>query len=132
MIQLKIDPSTGDLAVAPNGWLQLVGTPGQVTPAVLAQKLRIRLSLLQGEYVLDQSVGIPWLQAILGKGTQGAATAILRRAITTCAGVASLVSFSLTVSDSRVASVSFTVTTATGEEVSITDFVWSAPTGGST
>jgi hypothetical protein len=74
----------------------------------VGQRLRFRLSLWQGEFVLDRSVGIPALSVILAKGRVALAEALLRRAIATCPGVAALRSFSLELDrPTRAASVAF-------------------------
>ena len=127
MIQFALNTTTGDLLLDANGTIQLLGAAGTVTPDVLAQKLRIRLKLLKGDYVLDGNIGVPWIQAIVGKDTQGVATQILRKAIATCPGVATLDSFTLTVSSARAVSVSFSVTSTTGDPVTVADFVWGGP-----
>lgn len=122
MRDLALNPTTGDLMVTA-GELTLTGAPNATTVDAVEQKLRIRLSLLLGEYLLDTSVGIPYTQTILGvKGNQAIAEGIFRQAITTCPGVASLLSFSLTVGANRQASLSFSVKAITGDVVTINDF----------
>ena len=87
------------------------------------QRLRFRLSLWQGEFVLDRAVGIPALSIILAKGRVALAEALLRRAIATCPGVAALRSFSLEVDRStRASSVAFDARTLDGEPVSLEAF----------
>ena len=121
MRQLALDPTSNDLALA-NHSLTLVGTSGAVTPDVLAQKLKIRLGLFLGEYILDGNVGTPWLQQLLGKVSKQVAEGMLRTEITTCPGVASLLSFALTVGNDRQASLSFSVRAITGDVATVTDY----------
>ena len=122
MRDLALNLSTGDLAITA-GELTLTGAPNVTTVDAVQQKLTIRLSLFLGEYQLDTSVGIPYLQTILGqKGGVDVVEGILRKAITTCPGVASLLAFSLVVSPTRQASISFAVKTITGDVVTINDF----------
>ena len=56
-------------------------------------------------------------------GDRAGAEGILRTAITSCPGVAARSAFQLTVRPDRTAALTFTVTTAAGEPVTITDFV---------
>ena len=129
MRDLKLDPTTGDLAISPSGQLALTGAPGAVTVDAVRQKLQIRLSLFLGEYVLDSSKGTPWIQQILGKVPQSVAEGILRQSISTCPGVATLLSFAFTVGANRQGSLSFTVKTVAGDVLTIKDFQPTQPGG---
>lgn len=117
MRTLALDPITGDLALSG-------GRPVLVSGAdAVAQRLRVRLKLQQGEWVLDRNVGFPWLSVLAAKGSERLLEVLLRRAITTCPGVRSLDRFSLSVDPrTRVAVVTVTATTITGEPVTIADF----------
>ncbi len=57
-----VSTTTGDLVIT-GGQLQFTyGT------AYIAQLIRSRLLLFQGEYIFDTTQGMPWLQSILIKG----------------------------------------------------------------
>lgn len=89
------------------------------------QKLLLRLGLRQGEYFFDSSVGVPYSRVVGQKNPDLTAfETVLRRAITTCPGVASLDRFALTLDrKTRGLSLTFSVTAATGEAVTVQDFV---------
>jgi hypothetical protein len=115
---LALDPATGDLLVS-RGRLEVV-----TGPAALRQRLQMRLRLWQGEWFADTSVGVPWLLFLGVKGAQALAESTLRRAITTCPGVASLDAFTFNVdSRTRRATLSFRVTATTGDVLDFADFV---------
>lgn len=123
MRALALDPTTGDLATA--GGLSLVEGV-----AAVAQRLRGRLGLGQGEWFANTRDGIPWVQTILGqRGAETIAEAILRTAITTCPGVATLLVFTFAVNPvTRHATVTFRVRTVDGDTLSVTagpdSFTW--------
>ena len=84
----------------------------------------MRLRLWAGEWFADTSVGVPWLLFLGVKGAQALAESTLRRAITTCPGVASLDAFTFTLNTrTRAATLSFRVTAATGDVLAFSDFV---------
>lgn len=86
--------ANGDLALSSvSGGLRLTVVDGA---DAVAQRLRGRLTLWSGEWFLDTSIGIPFLRILGLKGARVFAEATLRRAITTCPGVAALESFTLT------------------------------------
>ena len=102
----------------------MTGSPGVVTADALRQKLQIRLGIYQGEWPLDTTVGIPWLTRILGKQANRAdGENVLRQAILTCPGVASVTSFQITYNADRTASLTFSVQSVGGENVTVADFV---------
>lgn len=121
MRDLALDPTTGDLA--------LTTVAGALTASVVAgadalrQKLRLRLSIGAGEYVLDRSVGMPLFSQIFSRAAgRTVAESVYRRAITTCPGVRSLDRLRLTIGAQRVATVDFAVTAETGEVLTVADF----------
>ena len=59
---LAIDQASNDLYLAADGNLALVND----TLAV-GQHVRQRLSTFEGEWFLDTTAGVPWLDEILGK-----------------------------------------------------------------
>lgn len=123
MRALALDPTTGDLLTS--GGLSLVEGA-----AAVAQRLRGRLGLGQGEWFADTSLGVPWVQQIVGeRGGDQAADAILRAAIATCPGVAALESFTLALNaTTRHATVTFRARTVDGATLSVTagddGFAW--------
>lgn len=125
MRALALDPTTGDLLTS--GGLSLVEGV-----AAVAQRLRGRLGLARGEWFADTSIGVPWVQTILGqRGSERIAETILRAAITSCPGVAALESFTLALNTTtRHASVTFRVRTVDGATLAVTagpeGFAWEA------
>ena len=118
MRDLALDPLTGRVLLE-GGRARLTEQGAEA----VGQRLRLRLSLWQGEFVLDREVGIPALSVVLAKGRAALAEALLRRAIATCPGVASLGSFSLDLYRStRAAAVAFDARTIDGEPVSLDAF----------
>jgi hypothetical protein len=115
-----------DLALNTSGDLDLVSRGLRLTTQgaeALAQKLRVRLSLAQGDWFLDTRVGVPYYTDVMGKQPAGAAEALLRGVIMTCPGVAALESFTLTRNTDRRARLSFAVRSVTGDIVTIDDFI---------
>lgn len=115
MRDLALDPLTGRVLL--EGGRARLTEPGA---EAVGQRLRLRLNLWQGEFVLDREVGIPALSVVLAKGRVALAEALLRRAIATCPGVASLGSFSLDLDrTTRHASVAFDARTLDGEPLTL-------------
>lgn len=121
MRDLALD-TIGDIALTTVG---SVRAASMVTgPDALRQKLRLRLSLGAGEYVLDRTVGMPLFSQIFNRASgRAVAESVYRRAIATCPGVRSLDSLRLTVDTQRRAQLTFTVTAETGEVLTVADFV---------
>lgn len=106
------DPVTGDLALVSG---RLVVVEG---PLAVAERLRGRLTLWQGEWFADLAVGVPFLDFLGQKGALALADATLRAAITTCPGVASLEAFAADVdAATRRGTVTFRARTTDGEVV---------------
>lgn len=130
MRDLALDPATGDLALDPaTGKMYLTSGFDAVR-----QKVLLRLGLGLGECVLDRSVGIPWLLGPNGsRGLLGTSASllraedVLRRAITTCPGIAALDAFVLTLGRDRVARISFRARATSGEVLDVRDFSPGAP-----
>ena len=87
-LDLALDPATGDLALDANGSPYMIcGLPG------VAQLIRIALGMFQGEWFLDLSTGMPWVQSILGSKYNNAQMLnIFRSTILAVTGVAGLAS----------------------------------------
>lgn len=82
--------STGDLDMSSNDLTLISGADA------IAQHLRIRLRIFQGEWFRDLRVGIPYYQRVLLKNPQLIAVqGMFRRAITTTPGVLELQRFEL-------------------------------------
>lgn len=119
--------TSGDLDLASRG-LRLTARGAEA----LAQKLRVRLRISQGEWFLDTRVGVPYYTDVMGKQPKGAVEALLRRVIATCPGVAAVERFSFAVNAStRRATLSFTARSADGDAVTIEDFIVSLSAPGS-
>ena len=112
-ILLKKD---GDFDLA-EGKLSLIDTQQDLT----AQRLLIKLRTYLGEWYLDLSEGIPYFQRIFRKSGNDKAVAdtIFKSEINNDEGVISLNSFSSTLSNSGVYSLTFNVTTVTGDIVTV-------------
>lgn len=124
MRDLCLNPATGDLLIESRA-LRLTVDGAEA----VAQKLRVRLRLFQGEYPLDTRVGVPWYTDILGRHPRATVEAILRRVIATCPGVDALESFTLSISAQRVASITFKVR-AKGEPIIVENFILDVPSTG--
>jgi hypothetical protein len=115
---LALDLSTGDLLLTNHAARLTTPTGGEN----VAQRLRIRLGLWQGDYILDGSVGIPYLRLLGVKNAKARLSRTLARAASSCPGIAALDSFALDVDANRDASVSLRGRTLTGEPVSLDAF----------
>jgi hypothetical protein len=89
----------------------------------IAQELYIRFRFFQGEWFLDKSQGLPYLQSILGKKTPlGIVTQIFKRVITTCPGVKTLTTFNLQRLPNRGLSLTFQATLDDNTVLTSADF----------
>lgn len=112
-----------DLMLVPNTWsldkpqfdLQLSTSSGEA----LAQKLRLRLSMVQGEYYLNTTIGIPYTTRVLVKAPDKVVIdAYFKREILRTVGVAEIKSYSSVYNAStRSLKVSFTVIDSSGDAV---------------
>lgn len=82
----------------------------------IAQLLKTRLKLYRGEWFLNTSVGVPWLQEVLGKvNTKNGIESIIKDEILKTPGVRSLESFELDIDTvNRSLTVTFKVNTGSG------------------
>lgn len=117
MSSFKIDPTTGDLDVS-TGTLQIITGPEEI-----AQKLRIRLRFVRGEWFADENAGIPYFDEIFVKNPSfEAIQAIYRQAITTCPGVAGIENFTMVFdAATRKLSLSFLARLTSGEVLDFSD-----------
>lgn len=85
------------------------------SPEAVAQAVLTRLRLLEGEWFLDTTAGMPWASAVLGKNTQSTADAAIRACILGTAGVTEITAYSSSIdSSTRKLSVAATITTLYG------------------
>lgn len=88
---LAIDQASNDLHLAADGNLALASD----TLAV-GQHVRQRLSTFEGEWFLDTTAGVPWLDEILGKAYDPAlAESVVKAEILDTDGVTEITSFSV-------------------------------------
>lgn len=116
----KIDadnPVLGDLRVSGRALAKLP-TFGDA----VAQQVRVHLKTLLGEWFLDTTVGVPWLQSILRKGVSEASIrAILRRKILEVDGVSRVLSLDVSIDrTTRLCTVDdLVILTTEGEELDV-------------
>jgi hypothetical protein len=60
--------------------------------AMIAQRAACRILLWRGEWYLDQRIGTPWKQTLLGRITEARIKAVLRGVLLAAPGIASVVS----------------------------------------
>lgn len=121
-------PPVRDLALDADGDAELTSGALRLTDVAsgenVQQRLRVRLRLWRGDYVLNRRVGIPFRSWLGQKGDAAVALAeaVMRRAVATCPGVGRVDAFGFAL-EGRTARVSFEVTTDTGAPVSSSVFV---------
>lgn len=90
-IGLALDPATNDLFLRPNGELAVVRNAEAV-----GQHVRQRLKTFSGEWFLDTTAGVPWLDEILGRGYDPAlAEAVIKGEVLDTDAVTEITSFSV-------------------------------------
>jgi hypothetical protein len=112
----SVDTAIRDLALDANDDTYLLNGDLVFVSGVegIASDLRSRLQTFAGECFLDTSLGVPWLEKVLGhKPTPGELQAIFRSVILETPGVLSVQRLDVSTT-ARVLSVSFRATTATG------------------
>ena len=91
-VGLGIDPTTNDLYLDASNKLALVRDAKAV-----GEHVRQRLMTYTGEWFLDTTTGVPWLDEIMGKGYDPAlAEAVVKEKILDTHGVKEITSFSVT------------------------------------
>ncbi|MCX6027663.1 MAG: hypothetical protein NTY23_15690 [Chloroflexi bacterium] len=114
MRALALD-ADGDLALTSvRGGLRLTLVEG---PEAIAQRIRGRIRLWLGDWFLDTSIGVPYLQILGQKNAAAFAEATLRRVILTTPGVAGLDTFSFALTADRSATVAFRARSTDGAVV---------------
>jgi len=92
-------------------------------PAAVAQAIQTALRLIQGEWFLDNTVGVPYFTQVLGYNTQSLYDNVIKQAILSVQGVvAPLVSYSSSLNPTtRFLRITVTVNTAfSGQTVTVT------------
>lgn len=84
------------------------------TPEAVAQAIKTRLLLWAGEWFLDTTEGTPYVQSILGYGTEGTRDLAFKQRILQTPDVQSITQYSSTVDASRKMTVTATVQTTFG------------------
>lgn len=85
------------------------------SPAAVAQAVKTRLQLIQGEWFLDTSAGVPYQKDVLGKGTLATAPAAILAIIRGTIGVTSVLNFLCGVNpQTRTALITFVLVTIYG------------------
>lgn len=118
MSLLKIDDTSGDLAVVNNQWVLIPGGGNQVLQAV-----RSRLRAIRGEWFLDPTVGPDYFGIIWVKGMpETIRSAELKRQIMTVPGVLDLQAFSAVLDTAtRLYTVSFSALSTDGTPIASTE-----------
>ncbi|MDO9417043.1 hypothetical protein [Pararhizobium sp.] len=88
---LAIDHATNDLYLATDGNLAMV-----TGALAVGQHVRQRLSTFEGEWFLDTTAGVPWLNEILGRGYDPAlAESVVKAEILDTDAVTEITTFSV-------------------------------------
>jgi hypothetical protein len=113
MAQLKLDPSTGDLAVEAGGFADVDGHDE------IRQHLDIRVKVIRGEIAYDTESGVPMIEEVAAKGTApDRIAAIYRETILETPGVLAILETpTLELNADRLLELSFRASTDTGELV---------------
>ncbi|VVE69231.1 bacteriophage protein [Pandoraea pnomenusa] len=84
------------------------------SPEAVAQAVSTRLRLIQGEWFLDKTAGMPWKQ-VLGKNTQATADSAIKQCVLGTQGVVEITDYSSEFdADSRALAVTATINTIYG------------------
>lgn len=124
-IALQTDPANASTGFPGNTigdiYLDPVTSQCRLTASLseeVAQLLFTRFRFFLGEWFLDASVGVPWLQQILGvKNSILVVQSILRSVVVSCPGVLSLLSFAAPVTGRNIG-VTFVAQLADGTTLS--------------
>lgn len=117
-MDLQLDDS-GDLAITDGNLVLLEDN------AAIRQHIRIALNMYRGEWFLNTSEGVPWIQTIFRKGTSLAVvTAVLRNAILAVPGVTEIKTFDVAFdATARRVSLSFDAVTPDGQTIVFRDYI---------
>ena len=115
-MDLLLDTVTHDMVFTNGG----TSVTSQLTE-IVAQRLKIKLLTFKGEWILNTEFGIPYFTDVFGKvSSKTYVDAIFQKAIIETEGVTKITSFYSEVSNSRHYVVTFSVSTSSGETVTIT------------
>jgi len=118
-----------DIKLDEDGDISLVSGETQVTSIGaedLAQRLRIRLNTFQGEWFMDNTLGIDWWNRVMGKNrSKMAVDALIQDSILKEPDALQIVSYTSSISVDRKFSCSFRVRTEDGAISSAITFVLS-------
>lgn len=107
-----------DIKLGEDGDISLVNGDAQTTSIGaedLAQRLRIRLNTFQGEWFMDNTLGIDWWNRVMGKNrSKMAVDAIIQDSILKEPDALQIVSYTSSISTDRKFSCSFRVRTENG------------------
>lgn len=116
-----------DIKLDEDGDISLVSGDTQTTSIGaedLAQRLRIRLNTFQGEWFMDNTLGIDWWNRVMGKNrSKMAVDALIQDAILKEPDALQIVSYTSSISTDRKFSCSFRVRTEDGAISSAITFV---------
>lgn len=118
-----------DIKLGEDGDISLVNGDAQTTSIGaedLAQRLRIRLNTFQGEWFMDNTLGIDWWNRVMGKNrSKMAVDALIQDSILKEPDALQIVSYTSSISTNRKFSCSFRVRTENGAISSAITFVLS-------
>lgn len=116
-----------DIKLDEDGDISLVNGDAQTTSIGaedLSQRLRIRLNTFQGEWFMDNTLGIDWWNRVMGKNrSKMAVDALIQDAILKEPDALQIVSYTSSISADRKFSCSFRVRTEDGAVSSAITFV---------
>lgn len=116
-----------DIKLDEDGDISLVNGDAQTTSVGaedLAQRLRIRLNTFQGEWFMDNTLGIDWWNRVMGKNrSKMAVDALIQDAILKEPDALQIVSYTSSISTDRKFGCSFRVRTEDGAISSAITFV---------
>ena len=104
------NPNVHDIYLDESGQVVLIGddiTDIESYALAIAQRIKCRILLIRGEWYLDQRVGTPWKEQLLGRGvTADRIRRVLREVVLKTPGVAHLRSLKVSIdAQSRTATV---------------------------
>ena len=96
--------------------------------AMVAQAIRTALLLIQGEFFLDTTAGVPWLTQVIGIDTGPNYDTVIQTAVQNVQGVSAILKYSSTLSR-RTLTVSATVSTIFGSNAVVNGLALQLPAG---
>jgi energy-converting hydrogenase Eha subunit B len=91
----KLSP-TGDMIFG-NSMLDFISN----TPATVAQVVKTSLLLWLGEWYLDNTLGMPWIEGVLGKHSEDTADATVQDYVSNVQGVTDIANYVSSADESR-------------------------------